>query len=1513
MSVICPGASTVGSLWHNLARGVDSITAAPGEVIEPVYFESGPTTEVDRLPGNRGGFVDPAIADPLRYGFLPVAAQAADPDQLISLMLVEEALDDAGIGRDQLDRAGIIIGRGNYAGLPQLRGIEVVRQAQQVVQLLHHAVPELSSAELKRVRQAYQQASGRYQSDTATAIMPNLVASMVANHFDMHGPAYTVDAACASGIVALQHASRLLVSGECDVGLVGAMHTVHSAVFWSIFHLMGAMSRQQVIAPFSQDADGLLVGQGAGFLVIKTLRQALADDNRIYAVVKGTAVGSDGGGHSVLITDTVGQAKVLRAAWNNARLDPAEVAYVEAHGTGTPLGDAVEVETLRTVFGDQTHRRAYLGSVKSNIGHLMPAAGMLGLIKTALALHHRQIPATLHCQRPLPVLATSRFTPVDQLMDWQEAGLPLIAGVDAFGFGGINAHAVLTGFDPAPTQQRRYRVDRRRHASPDVLVAAGASRDELLSKVDPAARRPQLGSLTGEPSHRCRLVVFNPDRPRLAMAVDIVQRGLTWLGRNDIWYTEQPLLADGGQMACMFPGWDPVANIERASLADELGLDWQDWPDDPDHPRAKVIADGFHTSMLVHQGLRASGIHPDIYVGHSIGEWYAARALGMLDDSYDDHFAAFAIAHEDQYEAIEAQRYRVVVANGDLDQADLAPVLARLPGVHLSLDNCPHQQVYSAVDDQADQFIAALHDRGLTTQLLPWSIPIHSELMEPYLDASLAAMDQVTVHPGPTPLLSAVTLHQTQADGRTAAEAFGHQLSQPIRFRQAIELLWQRGVRVFVQCGVGSLTNFVEDTLQGRPFATIAGLSPLRSSVDQLRRVHALMFIMGGACDLTLMGVRPLHQRLTSIYPLPMGAPIKSDLPVLDEVMDRVRTDWTAEPAPAASVTPSGDGPAALAGGGPAPIGGPTPTVTPPVSGWAWAPGVLPPRGFTRTWAGHRPATVVPDVIRDRSQVPGRPATEMARIDGGSPSQGTPGGSPAKPTAPPVAPRRAGTRFEVPLELSLADQPYLMDHAIVNQPPGWPHADEIYPVVPMTMSMELLAEIAQRQAPGLKVVKIGPATAMDFLRVNHPVHAVVKGCWTSDSTVSLTIPGKVMMDITVAEDYPVRPAGLVADMVSQIGAPAREPDNPAGAYSYSFHGPGYRSLRHCALFGQHGFVCGLRRAAGKGSLLDNMGQMVGLFLHYYAPDNKVSFPVRVQELTFYQDMFDQDGDFTSYTVMRQTTDDWAVADVAYARAGQVWALARGWANQRVHLDTRLTSGLDHPGRAILSTQIAPGVFLFDYPQSSRSTAGTLAMRYLSAGERQRMLGLATFEAQRDFGNGRIAVKDAVRWFVRPDGGELLYPIQVRVAYDEHGKPVVRQDDGSPFPTPVEVSLSHRDGRAVAMVADRPVGVDIERVEPKDDRWWDLAFSGAEQSWLRAQDDPVSWAIRFWVAKEACAKLTGTGLSQPRSLVVEAVSGQSMAVAGQRVDTLALDTHIVGWTAGRIGDDRSGQDSGGYGA
>ncbi|WP_045875996.1 type I polyketide synthase [Pseudofrankia sp. DC12] len=966
MAALYPGAGDLDRYWANIAGGIDAIREAPpgrwdDEFHRPEAATTPPpgTPRADRLYTRRGGFVDElATFDPTEFGIMPIAVEWAEPDQMLALRLAAEAISDAG-GTDRLtdrDRVGVVLGRGGYFGPAFARIEQRVKTARQVAVTLREVLPDLPDDAIERVHDAFVAKLGPERPEAAIGLVPNLAASRIANRLDLRGPAYTVDAACASSLVALDAGVRELRLGRADTMIVGGAHIVHEPTFWSTFAMLRALSPSQRIRPFDKGADGVLIGEGVGLVVLRRLSDALAAGDLIHAVVRGTGMASDGRTSSLMATAAQGQASAVRRAWADAGLDPrapGAVGLIEAHGTATPTGDAAELASMAEVFGPAGPAAATigLGSVKSMIGHTMPAAGAAGLIKAALALRHRTLPPTLHCDDPHPAFAGTRFAPVLTATPWAQpiGDGPRRAGVNAFGFGGINAHAVLeeapdrtapslAGTFPAPvatavpvgaTGSGPVTPAADPTAEPVLLLVAATPAElaaqlavpdaELLAR-DDAASPP-----TGGP---CRLALVAPTPRRLALARTIVKRGTPWRGRNDLWFTKNPLLGWPAAAAATAGGPVPAPRAPETEQTGRLaflfcGLEDKFSPriDDvcahfelpmPDLGETGVL--GGHGRASVEVGrvldlaLRRLGIVPDLVGGHSIGEWNAMISSGMVPNDFVD---AFISGFDPGSVEVPGVFFGAVGCGVEL----VTEAIAGLPDIVVSHDNCPHQSVICGKEASVTEALARLRAKGVLGQVLPFRSGFHSPFLRPYLDLEHSPMAAMPLASPVVPVWSATTVAPYPAEAGAIRELAVRHLLEPVRFRQLTERLYADGVRMFVQVGVGSVAGFVDDTLAGTTRAgaapgeapasdhvTVVSNSPKRSGLDQLRRVAAAVWAEGGAPRLDLL---PCRQRPSAAPGAP--APAASTAP-----------DGTAEPArPAATPTRRGGQPTLLRLGSP--------------------------------------------------------------------------------------------------------------------------------------------------------------------------------------------------------------------------------------------------------------------------------------------------------------------------------------------------------------------------------------------------------------------------------------------------------------------------------------------------------------------------------------------------------------------------------------------------------------------
>jgi len=355
MACCYPEAWTIDKFWENIINKVDAVKDLPFERLgSKTFYDPTPGTE-DKIYCKRGGSLGNYFPfNPLKYGTMPRNVLGAEPDQFLCLRAVYEAMEDAGYGRDKTvdgDRTSVIIGRGNYlgagvAGLLQ-RGM-ITEQTMSLIQAMH---PEFTVEHLQEIKKALRRSLPDFNPEIASGLIPNIAAGRVANRLDFMGKSLTIDAACASSLIAAELGIDGLTSGRDDMAIVGGVHIYTNFAFMQVFSVMRALSPTSTIRPFDADCDGTMAGEGLGLLVLKRLEDAEADGNRIYAVIKGIGTSSDGRAKSVTAPRVEGEELAVRRAYESSGIAPETVELIEAHGTGTPVGDAAEIETLHRVFG----------------------------------------------------------------------------------------------------------------------------------------------------------------------------------------------------------------------------------------------------------------------------------------------------------------------------------------------------------------------------------------------------------------------------------------------------------------------------------------------------------------------------------------------------------------------------------------------------------------------------------------------------------------------------------------------------------------------------------------------------------------------------------------------------------------------------------------------------------------------------------------------------------------------------------------------------------------------------------------------------------------------------------------------------------------------------------------------------------------------------------------------------------------------------------------------------------
>ncbi|MCX5193055.1 polyketide synthase dehydratase domain-containing protein [Streptomyces sp. NBC_00249] len=1503
MGAVFPGAADLAAYRRNLLAGTDSIgDVPPGRWDPEVYYDpdaaTGPAAG-DRFYCRRGGFVDGLTAfDPTRFGIMPAAVEGAEPDQMLALHATAEAVADAG-GEDRLpadrSRIGVVLGRGGFMGVATARLDQRVRTAHQLAQTLRELAPELGERRIAEVRSAFQEALGPERPDASIGLVPSFTAARTANRLDFRGPAYTLDAACASSLLAVDQAVGLLAGGRCDAVVAGAVHHCHIATLWSVFTQLRALSPTERIRPFDRRADGTLLSEGTGVVLLKRLADAERDGDRIYAVIRGTGVAGDGRAASLMSPLVAGQVRALERAWRESGLDPREpgaLGLLEAHGTGTPVGDVAELDTLAQVFGPPGAGSGGIGfgSVKSMLGHTMQASGMAGLIKAALAVYEGVLPPTLHLEEPHPDLARTRMRPVTAARPWERGPAPRRAGVNAFGFGGINAHVVL---EEAPAAARPTAPVRRFLPLGATAVAvgptpepgAGGAREEVLllaaDSVAELSARLAAGSPASGGDGPCRVAVVGPTPQRLALAAKVVGRGRAWRGRGDVWFAPRP---PGGRLAFLFPGLEPEFAPVVDDVARQLALE---------APRltgggslVERALDAVATGRFFARALPALGIGADVLAGHSLGEWAAMVAAGMYPQEAADAFLG----------SLRPGTLRVpdlVYAALGCGAARAEAALHGLDRVVVSHDNCPHQSVVCGEPQQVATVVARLRGEGIIGRELPFRSGFHTPMWEPYLGQVRAAFDRLPPQAGAVPVWSATTCAPFPSEPQEVRDLVVRHLLEPVRFRELVLRLYEdEGVRGFVTLGPGSLPGFVEDTLRDRPHLAVSTSSPRLTGLAALTRTCAALWTEGHTPHWHLLTTPPTPQ--------PPGAD----------------PGHGVRPPVAARDGARGSG---ARPGVPLDLG--SPLVSLGVRARAALGGLLAPAPTRPPAAGARPVllsaldTVLADTDAAARSItaawssvhpPSVPAPTPGPAAGPALAAAGPGTSPGSATRAGSEGSGAGAGLR---RVSLAALPYVRDHCVYLQPDGWAEDSDRFPVVPMTTMLELAAETALRgAAPGLVVVGYEDVRALRWLAVEPPVEV--------GFTVRAEGPGRVRVGlgeyasvvVLLGEAYGAAPAPAAA----ALRDPEPAPVSAEALYRdrWMFHGPRFAGVHEVRTVGSDGIDGVLRALPDPGALLDAAGQLFGHWMQLRLPVDRLVFPATVDRVRFYGHPPAPRELVSAAARIREVKEVTVRGDLELRRAGgEVWARIEGWTYRRFGADERVWPMKFTPEVCGIGEPRPEGWVLARRRWSDPASQELVMRRYLGAPERAVYERLSP-RARAPWLLGRIAAKDALRQLLWDGGAGPVFPVEVPVGNDAAGRPV----PGGPLAGGFRLTIAHKDRIAVALAHPvHAVGIDVEPVTADPDALIRVALGPGElrlAEELAAREGTVLPAAltALWCAKEAAAKAAGQGLGgRPRDwrvsadgpdaagLVVHSPDGRPYPVRTSLLTTAPAD-HVVAWTA-----------------
>ncbi len=876
MAGVFPGAEDVTGYWANVLAGVDAVTEVPPDRWDPAVYSE---------PAKWGGFLPDIPFDALAYGIPPAALASIEPVQLLALEVAARALRDAGYAQRAFDRehTSVIFGAETGADLASAYGFRSLYPA------YHGTLPPGLDEQLPKLTE-----------DSFPGVLANVIAGRIANRLDLGGANYTVDAACASALAAIDLACKELRAGTSSVVLAGGADVHNSIHDYLMFASVQALSPTGRCRPFDASADGIALGEGVACVVLKRLADAERDGDRIYAVIKGIGSASDGRSLGLTAPRPDGQRRALERAYRMAGISPADVGLVEAHGTGTVVGDRTELAVLTELFttaGTPTGS-CTLGSVKSQIGHTKCTAGIAGLIKAARAVHTGIRPPTGQLRDPNPYWdrTCSPFSFDLAARPWASS-TRRVAGVSAFGFGGTNFHAVLTSYDGAPEPQHGLDT-----WPAELFLFAGSHRAAAIAEMDRLAELLATNDTAGRPWRLRDLArtvcAWRRGRVWAAVVADDLDDLATKMNQARAATAPDGVGTDGvfvatddgetaSQVAFLFPGQgsqrpgmlaDLFVAFPRLRRFLELGDRWAGAMFPPaafgkeESARQRAALTDTRVAqpalgvagLAMHELLTSLGVQPDHLGGHSYGELVALAAAGAVDPA-------------ELLELSEARGQAILAAAG-ADPGTMAAVAAAPEQVRAVLrdepvvvanHNAPAQTVISGPTSTVQAALGRLAEVGLTGALIPVACAFHSPVVAGATPILAAELDRRTVGSPQLPVWSNTTAAPYPTEPAAVRATLATHVAEPVRFVEQVEAMYAAGVRVFVEAGPGRvLTQLVGTILRDRPHVAVATDAPGEPGLRQLLLVLAELAVAGVPVDpAELFHGRDAHPVSVSVVP----------------------------------------------------------------------------------------------------------------------------------------------------------------------------------------------------------------------------------------------------------------------------------------------------------------------------------------------------------------------------------------------------------------------------------------------------------------------------------------------------------------------------------------------------------------------------------------------------------------------------------------------------------------------
>lgn len=827
MACIYPGARNIEEFWGNILAGKDWVTEVPDERWNKALYYDPTVSDGSKSHSKWGGFIPKIDFDPVEFGIPPQSLAAIDPTQLLSLLVAKQALDNAGYGgQENRENVSVIIGAEGGNDLANNYGFRSLftQFFGEIPKELDDALPKLTE-------------------DSFPGVLANVISGRITNRLNLGGRNYTVDAACASSLAAIDLACQELILGRSEMVLAGGADLHNGINDYLMFSSTHALSRKGRCATFDAEADGIALGEGVAMVVLKREEDAMRDGDTIYAVIKGVGGSSDGKSLGLTAPRKSGQVKALERAYEQAGISPAELGLVEAHGTGTVVGDKTELSALTEMMlsSGALTAQTHLGSVKTQIGHTKCAAGLAGLIKAALAVYHGIKPPTINLKTPNTYYnpESSPFAFQTKPALWTDNRR--VAGISAFGFGGTNFHAVIEsgpGRKPGksvktwPAELLTFRGDTLEEAQKLLMVAHDVLENESVSLRDVAN---SLNLYSEKAVQVCIVAENHVDaRAKLSLALSAgTKQSLAPSGTETkgIYYTKTA----AGKVAFMFPG----QGSQRVDMARDLFVAFPAmrkllkkhpayqqviFPDAVfDERSARIQKEKIKDTRLaqpllgvvdlaIAELLKDFGIQPDMVAGHSYGELPALCFAGVFEDNQLVPLSEKRA--KSILDSIGDDNGAMVAVNCPEDQ--LTRIVSEINHIYPVNHNSPRQWVLAGTTPAIAELTAKLTDLKISFRQLDVACAFHSPLLAGSKDLYAEALRDAEFREPAITVWSNTTAAPYPVSPEAIKERLADHLVRPVRFSEEVAQMYEDGARIFIEVGPGKVLTGLAKSILGK-------------------------------------------------------------------------------------------------------------------------------------------------------------------------------------------------------------------------------------------------------------------------------------------------------------------------------------------------------------------------------------------------------------------------------------------------------------------------------------------------------------------------------------------------------------------------------------------------------------------------------------------------------------------------------------------------------------------------